>query len=273
MKQRFHEKQFDDGTMVKLDIFRRYVREWISSLLTRTRSGRQFAGLNVYDFFAGPGQDGAGSPGSPLIILEELKAFCQNRGELKADIPVRMVFSDKDADHIATLREAVEQVQCPRTCCRVEFSTASFADALEACLPAMRGRGQANLVLMDQFGVKEVTPEVVMSLLCCGATDVLFFISSSFIRRFIETEEIGSKFDLDPRTTKNVEYKAIHRYICDHFRSSLHGTGALVAPFSIRKRRQYLRRHFRHDAQARDGEVLEGLLDTRSDDRTGELQC
>jgi hypothetical protein len=95
--------------------------------------------------------------------------------------------------------------------------------------------GQANLVLMDQFGIKEITPEVVRALLGCRSTDILFFISSSFIRRFIETPEFQVHFKLDPSVLKNVEYSAIHRYICDHYRSALGKLVALVAPFSIRK--------------------------------------
>jgi three-Cys-motif partner protein len=233
MRHGFHKKEFDDATRVKLQIFRRYAREWISVLLTR--SDRQFSQLNIYDFFAGPGRDVAGNPGSPLIILEELKAFCRSRESLKADIPVRMVFNDKNEEHIATLQQEVTQARCPESCCRFEFSALPFMDALPYYLPEMKESGHANLVLMDQFGVKEVTPEIVNTLLSCGSTDIMFFVSSSFIKRFIETPEIQTKFNLDPGEIKNVEYRAIHRYICDHYRSALGVRGALVAPFSIKK--------------------------------------
>jgi len=131
-----------------------------------------------------------------------------------------MVFNDKDAGHIVNLRTEVAQRQCSESCCSFEFPTLSFAEALPQFLPEMRATGHANLVLMDQFGVKEVTPEVVNQLLSCGSTDIIFFISSSFIRRFIETPEIRARFDLDPTRTKNVEYRTIHRYICDYYRSA-----------------------------------------------------
>ncbi len=39
MKRGFHEREFDDATQVKLQIFRRYVREWISVMLTRSDNG------------------------------------------------------------------------------------------------------------------------------------------------------------------------------------------------------------------------------------------
>lgn len=233
MKQGFHEKKFDEGTLVKLQIFRQYTREWISVLLTR--SDRQFSQLNIYDFFAGPGRDGAGNLGSPLIILDEIKAFCKNRLSLKAEIRVRMVFNDRDEEHVTRLQGEVARVRCPESCCSFEFSALPFTNALPKNLPEMRESGHANLVLMDQFGVKEVTPEIVSTLLSCGSTDIIFFVSSSFIKRFIEAPEIQTKFNVDPGIIKDVEYRAIHRYICDYYRSALSIPGFLVAPFSIKK--------------------------------------
>ncbi len=230
MKRGFHEKEFDDATMIKLQIFRRYVREWISVLLNRSS---QFSQLNICDFFVGPGRDSAGNAGSPLIVMEEIQAFCTARGSMKAGIPVRMVFNDMDGDHIAKLQAEVTKMRCPESCCSFEFASLPFKDALPQYLPGMRKRSHANLILMDQFGVKEVTPEVVDELLGCGSTDIIFFISSSFVRRFIETPEIQTKFDLDPAEIRDIEYRTIHRHICDYFRSAL--AGPLVAPFSIKK--------------------------------------
>lgn len=233
MPQSFFEKEFDDGTKAKLTIFRRYIREWISALLTRSR--RQFHQLNVYDFFAGPGKDVKDNLGSPLIIIDEIKAFCQNRGAQKAQIPVQIVFNDKNEEHIAELMNEVSKARCPESCCMFEFNALPFNSALSKYLNQMQDSGNANLVLMDQFGVKEVTPEIVNVLLGCGSTDALFFISTSFISRFIKTPEIQDAFSLDPKEMRDVEYRVIHRYICDYYRSALRNHGSMVAPFSIKK--------------------------------------
>jgi three-Cys-motif partner protein len=234
-KQGFHEQEFDDATRMKLEIIRRYVREWVSTLLTRSRVGKQFSQLNLYDFFAGPGRDGVGTPGSPLIMIEELRKYCDARQDLRSEVPVHLLFNDSAQTKIDVLAETVESVRCPNPCCTVEFSCMPFQEALPKHLPEMRSGGHANFVLMDQFGVGEVTPEVVRELLDCGSTDVLFFISSSFIRRFADTREMQSKLDVDPDELKRSDYKAIHRYICDHFRSRLGGTDYLLAPFSLKK--------------------------------------
>jgi three-Cys-motif partner protein len=136
VKRGFHEKEFDHATLFKLRIFRQYAREWISVLLTR--SSRQFSHLNIYDFFAGPGKDAAGNIGSPLIMLEEIEEYCRSRGSLKAEIPMRMLFNDKDEGHIASLRSEVAKRQCKESCCSFEFTALSFTEALPRFLPEMK---------------------------------------------------------------------------------------------------------------------------------------
>jgi len=63
----FHEKPFDEGTITKLQIFELYAREWIPVFLASSRPPR--SEIHVFDFFAGPGVDGNGEPGSPLRVL------------------------------------------------------------------------------------------------------------------------------------------------------------------------------------------------------------
>jgi hypothetical protein len=99
----------------------------------------------------------------------------------------------------------------------------------------MQAPGSANQVFMDQFGIKEVTPEVVSKMANCSKTDILFFISSSIVNRFIETQEIGSKFDISSEALRDKEYTVIHRYLCDHFREKLGDLQYYLAPFSIKK--------------------------------------
>ena len=89
-------------------------------------------------------------------------------------------------------------------------------------LDVIASKDSANLIIMDQFGVKEITPEVIQQLAKCNSTDVLFFISSSFIRRFIDTPELGGKFEnLPPINVKDTEYYAIHRTICSYYQKQL----------------------------------------------------
>jgi three-Cys-motif partner protein len=239
MSKAFHEHGFDDSTQVKLAVFRGYVREWISVFLTGWSTGKNFKSINIFDLFSGPGSDALGNPGSPRIIQDELKSFCEARGGIKADgLSIRLYFNDKDGAHIEKLRHSLEENACGKGCCKTVYSSKSFQDAFDECLPIMQDRESANLVIMDQFGVKEVTPAVVKTLAACDTTDILFFISSSYIRRFADVPAIQSYFQMSADDLAASDYKSIHRHICGYFRSTLpNNVKYHLAPFSIRKGR------------------------------------
>ena len=230
----FHEKTFDPGTQLKLALFRGYIREWIPVFFTQANSSH-LTKVNFYDFFAGPGHDVDKNPGTPLIILEEIKQYCASNQQLM-NSSVSMVFNDKNKQHIETLQSLISDVRCDKNCCKFNFSHLPFQEAFFYHLSSMEGSNAANLIILDQFGVKEVTPEIIRHLAMCRRTDVLFFISSAFIRRFIDTPELSEKFkDLTADAVKDVEYNAIHRTICSYFQTQLKDIEYYLAPFSIRK--------------------------------------
>jgi len=237
MPKRFHESEFDDGTQVKLAIFRGYIRKWLPVFLTARKSGRNQEQVNLFDFFAGPGADAGGNPGSPRIIQDELKEFCHVHGDMKAEgVQVKLHFSDNNRKHIEQLDECLKENACPKDCCQLCLSPQPFQVAFKGALTTMQKPGAANLVIMDQFGVKEVTPDVVNTFAGCRMTDILFFISSSYIRRFAGEPSIQNYFSMNAQQLGESDYKSIHRHICQYFRSKLSkGMEYHLAPFSIKK--------------------------------------
>jgi len=79
MSKQFHKEEFDSSTRLKLDIFRGYVREWIPVFLTKYEGKNNFQRVCLFDLFSGPGMDVANNPGTPTIIYDELKNYCQTR--------------------------------------------------------------------------------------------------------------------------------------------------------------------------------------------------
>ncbi len=233
----FHSKGFDDATKVKLDIFRGYVREWLSVFMTRPKYANEDfqAKLSIFDFFSGPGYDSNKNPGSPIIITDEISSYCRSREDFRAAIQCDLFFNDTNEDHITSLKQNIELIACGKPCCKYHYSSEHFREIFQKCLPILKDSNSAKLVIMDQFGVKEVTPNILKFLAACNKTDVLFFISSSFVKRFIETPEIGSKFNLDISVVKNAEYNAIHRLMCNHFRDEINSENYYLAPFSLKK--------------------------------------
>ena len=222
MAKSFHQKPFDDGTQDKLAIFRGYVRRWIPVFLTAWKKGSNFAVVNVCDFFAGPGTDGAGNPGSPRIIQDELKAYCGTHNDLKANgLQIRLYFNDKETSHVQQLEQCLAENACLKDCCKRVFSSNPFQQAFTERLPLMQDSRRANLVIMDQFGMKEVTPALLTTLAECRATDILFFVSSSCIRRFATEPATQSYFQMNAEDLASSDYKSVHRKICAYFRSTL----------------------------------------------------
>lgn len=233
----FFSNSFDDGTLLKLEIFSGYIREWLPVFLTRWR---QFNGkmiqpqkVNLYDFFAGAGRDEHGNPGSALLLLNEIRQFCAAHGDIRAGaIQPSILFNDSNAKHIELLQKEVDAVRCQEKCCNIRFSVKKFQDALTDEIAAMRGKDVACLVIMDQFGVSEISAEVIAMLDTCSKTDFLFFITSSYISRFSEQKGIKERFNL-----KKCDYYSVHRAVCDYYKSLLPaGSTFHLAPFSIRKK-------------------------------------
>lgn len=237
MNSDFHSKKFDDATRIKLEVFKQYIRKWLPVFMTDSESGygRSLERINIYDFFSGPGFDSDGNPGSPVIIQDEVKGYCDANNAIKSQAPVRMVFNDINISHIEQLKRAISDNSCRKKCCAFEYSNRPFSEAVTSYIKEMKHPKEVNLVLMDQFGVKEVTPEVVNQLLAAGTTDILFFISTASIRRFSEIPEFKKAFPVVGNEIKEVEYSVIHRFVCDRFRSALTVKNAMIAPFSIKK--------------------------------------
>ena len=66
-----NKKPFDEATMMKLDIFERYLEAWLPVFIQTSNVSR----VLICDFFAGSGRDTQGRPGSALRILATIERF------------------------------------------------------------------------------------------------------------------------------------------------------------------------------------------------------
>lgn len=214
-----HEKPFDEGTKTKLAIYRSFVRAWLQVFLHADRFRKK--PFQFFDFFAGPGEDGTGQPGSPLILVEELLA--QRTAITKGGHDVRMFFNDADAAKIAQLKKLCAARSAPW---QPAFESLAFTEAFRK----VRGQFGAApaVVFIDQNGLKHVTPEVFHALTTAQTTDFLFFTASSFKRRF------GDLLAPEISIPNNVPYSEIHRALADAYRQ-LAPKHMFIGHFSIKK--------------------------------------
>ena len=238
MVRDFYGKPFSDETKLKLELFRGYIREWIPVFFTQYTSGKQnYKRINIFDYFAGSGRDASGFPGSPLIVVDELKNYCEVNTRLKnSTVKVFLFFYDSDPKKINELDKNIDRIECKQGCCHIKVDTKPFEEALSDSITVLENQEAANLVIMDQFGISNVTPEVVSILARIETTDILFFITSSYLRRFKENQQFLKRQNIDRSKLGEVGHSQIHRFIYNHYRTMIPSDAKYyMAPFSIKK--------------------------------------
>jgi three-Cys-motif partner protein len=224
---RFHERPFDEGTLTKLEIFRLYAREWLPVFLASLEPIRQ--DVHIFDFFAGPGADVTGLPGSPLRLLAELK-HAKGRYQGWNRVRVSAHFFDEDRAKIEQLRAKSKVLVSELSDLTVEMEPWEFETSFSAARPILSSTGAAKLVLIDQFGVDIVSDSVFRELVAFPTCDVLFFISSSTLHRFRDHPAIRQKIK------RPDDYHHVHRAVADYYRGLLPTSFRyFLGRFSIKK--------------------------------------
>lgn len=221
----FHSQPYDEGTLTKLRIIELYSREWFPVFLASPTPSRQQ--VHVFDFFAGPGKDVHGVPGSPLRILKQLHA-CQHLAGWSA-VQISVHFSDSDESKVGNLRNAVAEV--PQIAgLALEIEQKEFAVAFRDASPILSDRRAAKLVFIDQSGVEHVDRDVFQILTSAPTCDFIFFIASQTLYRFAQHPAIRLKIKR-PR-----DYYHVHRATWEYFRDMLpQDSPLMLGRFSIRK--------------------------------------
>lgn len=222
----FHAKPFDEGTLTKLQILELYAREWLPVFLARAQT--TLRSIHIYDFFAGPGTDPLGVPGSPLRLIKQIDSMRSLQGW--GSVTVHAHFSDADAKKIDALKKRISELGDQVREVVLDIEPLPFEAAFERSKNILMNPRAAKLLLIDQCGVSHVTPSVFDDLVRAPKCDFLFFISSSTLNRFRDHPAIKQKINRpdDPYH--------VHRAAVDYYRSQLpKGSQYYLAPFSIKK--------------------------------------
>jgi three-Cys-motif partner protein len=225
-----HKKAFDEGTEIKLKLFKLYLRQWLPVFIKQKVST-----IEIYDFFSGPGADIEGKEGSPLIILDELKAHCNEL--LQKNIRVNLFFNDSDSSKIQQLEQNINtklgscafnnqtgicKPDDPKSVCpfSIEHRTEDFSLLFQNIYPGLYRSGKIpRLLFIDQYGMKQIPREVFLQLIRLQKTDIIFFVSSMHIRRFRDQPEFkkylsDKKIDFEGSTPYQT-----HRIVFEYYKS------------------------------------------------------
>ncbi len=231
MTKDLHAKPFDEGTKAKLAIFRDYLREWLPVFVAPDTP--RWTTINIFDFFAGPGADIEGTKGTPLIILEELEAHTHSL-KIKG-LKVNLYFNEYEKDKCEELKVKLKSM--PSNVYIIwPPDNLDFKTAFDKEFPKMQKNDCANLLFLDQNGIKHITEDVFRKIIGLKHTDFLFFISSSTFKRFSEHPSIVRHIKLSPEEIDKTDYHHIHRLVLGYYKSLIpQGKEYFLAPFSLKK--------------------------------------
>ena len=240
MAKNIHESSFDDGTKIKLHILREYFKEWLPVFINSKQTGEK---VFVYDFFSGPGTDIDGSDGSPLIILRELRTYCTQ--VRKKALQIEVHFNDFDKDKIKMLNDNIEifknkecESNCKLNCVyNVTVKNEDFNDLfIKEYNYILKNTKSPQFLFFDQNGIKFLTQDVFRKITNLERCDFIFFISSSYVRRFGDLPEFNKYLDLTGQSFVEESSRHCHRVIFEYYKSLLPQNKAYyLAPFSIKK--------------------------------------
>ncbi|WP_340075839.1 three-Cys-motif partner protein TcmP [Leptobacterium sp. I13] len=232
MAKNHFEKPFDDGTKAKLEIFRNYLIEWLPVFISAYEK-THWDNIFIYDFFAGKGKDIEGTMGSPLIILDVLNEFERLISDTK--VKINVIYNEKDEKTYKCLINNINEFTYNKEKVNISLYNKPFQELFANLYPEMMTYNKLpKLMFLDQFGIKEITTEIFKKLITFDRTDFIFFISSSFVRRFNELPEFKNYLSITKDQFVDTRPFHSHKVVFEYYKSMVN-TNYMLAPFSIKK--------------------------------------
>jgi len=209
-----HEADFDEGTEVKLKIFRQYLNQWIPVF---PKSGARQ--IQICDYFSGPGHDASGSLGSPMIALNVIKDHRGTLGSAKTKVILR--FNDMDQSKANTLGRVLKaDIKANSLGGLVDphITSQDFSQIFAQEANAIERNSIPSFIFIDQYGIRYVTESVFAQLCRLQRTDFMFFISSSLFKRFCQEKaflKYHPKISRDTMVACKSDH--VHREICKYY--------------------------------------------------------
>ncbi|MGI8951921.1 MAG: three-Cys-motif partner protein TcmP [Chitinophagaceae bacterium] len=220
---------FDEGTLFKLKILNDYLKEWLPVFIAINNP--RWNKIQIFDLFAGMGKDSNGVSGSPRIILEEVNKW---KSSIQSNnLNVRIILNEYEKKYFEALLSNVEDLKDTNGYELKEFNK-EFKVVFDEYYESMKS--SVNFLFLDQNGIKQITENVFKEIIKLKQTDFLFFISSSFIKRFGESENFQKHLKITKQDLNNKSYYHIHRIVVEYYRSLIPKPNKyFLAPFSIKK--------------------------------------
>jgi hypothetical protein len=137
------------------------------------------------------------------------------------------------------------QANCTNQDCVYSFSNFGqydFKDVFyndSSFVNILKNSNYAKFILLDQYGFSQVDEDVFLKLVEAPKTDFIFFISSSFIRRFKEHPAVQKYFDTERIPCDETKPRDCHRQIADYYQGLFKGKNYYLHNFTIKNGANY----------------------------------
>ena len=169
---RDHFEEFEEHTLLKHGILRRYIQAWARKLLFAR--GRKFDRIWIVDAFAGTGSDEQGHPGSPLIaarIAQEVERDLASRG-MSGTVRVLAIEKEREFyDKLVERMEAYTEGDDPTVILR----HGTLAERIDGFVEYVGD--DPVLYFLDPFGVDGLQKELLLKALT-GPRNEIFVLFS-----------------------------------------------------------------------------------------------
>ncbi|MER7167849.1 three-Cys-motif partner protein TcmP [Micromonospora sp. NPDC000207] len=212
-------------TVVKHDIYQRYLERWFPILL---QGPRRYSSVTYAEGFSGPGIYSGGEDGSPVIAIRALVTKVP-----PATGVVRFAFLDNDERCVNmlwdSLRSAFPERPRTETAMPVVVREGTCANDLERVLDEMKAWGKPIFANLDSWGNAPVPFRLLQRLAANVSSEVMVTLSPQHFVRFVSKKGAAADdvFGGDPRwrTVTNLAPEAKSRHILACYRQGLRTAG------------------------------------------------
>ena len=232
-----HNKPFDEGTLCKLEIFEAYMKAWLPTFIMQ----EGVTNICVFDLFAGPGYGQGKIEGSPVRLLKQISSQVGNifRSKVRINVWLNEFVTSKYnnlvyvcEDYIRSDKELRRLQDC--NLLNLKITNNGIDEIFEDIIKCINK--YPSLVFLDQNGVKFTSDEYFIPLVNSKKTDFLFYVASSYIRRFAKQPEFRKALSFDLDDSKNGLPSDIHRWVVKKMQSRIpESSNVRLYPFSIKK--------------------------------------
>ncbi len=226
-----HKEPFKEATIAKLSIFEDYAQAWLPTFVMQGKPR-----ICIFDFFAGPGYDQQGVEGSAIRILNKVKEQAEHAKE--KDVKIVLFLNENDKDKFEKLKNACFEFISHNpeiaNILEINFFNEDFEKLFPKLLPEIERF--PSLVYIDQNGIKFLTAAYILALENTQQTDFLYFVASSFFKRFGERSEFKQHLEVDMEKISKAPYEFTHRVLLEQIKTFLPPKSELkLYPFTLKK--------------------------------------